>query len=582
MTQAIIVQFPSQVSEFFTEFPAGFFLFPGSLVEDPLSSGLYLPPGYLIESLGLYSIPDTYIGTDTSNSGTNIKSFSVQEDATPIDPGSSFGGVGQITLTMNETKNSKYLLGEVVLGAGTRGKTSGLVSSVTSTNGDITITADSILNLFNSDRITMPLNTTLSAAFQYYCTLVGITNDLVIDTSIASRAIIYPGWNGNMWIHIKQILSKEQIEMSLVFNRIYVRPLRLLVANTDRTTSFGWSTDNKSIAQQIEIYYYNNTYGTQKEIYPLTTESPSIYQVDASETVTFTQQLNASLVSVNQPMCIDFVYNHAYDSTGGVYAVSGNDGLPITAAQWIAQGGSITIRITDDPSIIEVTIHGASMTDYAPYRIAMTSGSNNFYNSLHITGTGIIWDKKLLTLTTGAADTLTSEKIGTTVDNPFVSTLAEAYNLGAITAGIYSGSNTVISGSAYDINRSDTYRELIQATIGDFNAEVTSGTLISVFNVTWNTKTIADFNDYWANKVNLLWENQIFGNASGARILTSDAIYRISTATTTEADINFSGIIDTLINDFNPLWTGKTITDFNAEFITRTMKDFSITPLRIT
>jgi hypothetical protein len=76
---------------------------------------------------------------------THVTSFSVQEDATPIDVSSSFGGVGQITLGMVADKNSPMLLGEIVLTDGARGRTSGAVTSLASSNGSLSVTADSIL-----------------------------------------------------------------------------------------------------------------------------------------------------------------------------------------------------------------------------------------------------------------------------------------------------------------------------------------------------------------------------------------------------------------------------------------------------
>lgn len=514
--------------------------------------------------------------------GSNLKSYSVQEDSTPIDPGSSFGGVGQINITANSGPDSPLMLGEVVLSDGSRGKTTGTVRSLQDNNGDLAITADSILGLFNSDHIVKPFVGTLAAAVQYYCDIVGIPNDVTVEKTIANRQVVYPGWDGNMWVYVKQLLSTEQVEMALVYNRVIVRPLRTITANTERTTTFGWQANNQTAAKKIEIYYYNHAYRVQGEIYPVPTEEATIYQVDAGETVKFTQQLTASLISVNQPSVVDFVYNQPYDGTQGVYAVAGNDGLPITAAQWTAQGGSVSVAITDDPSIIEITLKGASMTQYAPYRLAMSAGSSNFYNSLHVTGEGVFWDKQLLTLRTGATNAVTGEDVGATVDNPFVRTLSQAYSLGVKTAATYAGLNYTVSGTAYDINRDDSSRDLIQATIADFNAAEPAGTKISAFNTEWAGQKISDFNAFWQATVDNLWENQLFGNAAGARVLVSDANFRIDSATTTESSVQFTASLDTLIRDFNERWTGKKISDFNTQFAGKLLKDFSVIPLRRT
>lgn len=569
---------PGGATNKFVEGPKGYFTVPVGVIETPPGSGLYDIPGYLIPSGdGLYEIPADMLGSPVEPI-SNIVSFSVQEDATPIEPGNTFGGVGQINVVIDDFRDAPRLIGGIVLADGTRGKTSGTVRSMNAPDGVLTITADSVLGRFNTERTARPLNTTLGNAIQYYCDLVGIENDVIVDTSLASRPVVYPGWVGNAWVYMKNLLSKEQVEMALVFNRIYVRPLRQLVANLDKQSSTGWSLDNSVAAKNIEIYYYNHVYGGQQEIYPVAGQEPSMYTVNAGETVTFTQQLNASMLSVNQPVAVDFVNNTSYAGTDGVYAVSGNDGLPIPAAQWIAQGGSVVVSLTDDPSVIDVTITGASMTNYAPYRIAMTSGSSNYYNSLHITGTGVVWDKKLLTLPTGCTET--SVDVGTTVDNPHVSTLSQAYSLGGKTAQAYAGINYRLSGTAFDINRNGQGRNVIQATISDFNNEVPAGTTIATFNLEWSGNTIADFNEYWQNQVDLIWPNQLFGNAPGARVLTDDVNFRVISATTTESAVQFEANLDTLVSDFSEVWNGETIADFNASLVGSTLKDFSVAPLR--
>jgi hypothetical protein len=568
----------------YVESPPGFLSFPDTLTEAPSGSGLYLIPPEFDETSpdsGLYSLPasfnpDSLLGGQRSN----IKGFSVQEDATPIDPGSSAGGVGQITVNVNENPESYSLIQEVItLSDRSTGKVQGTVRNISTSNGDATVVADSVLGLFNSDHIVPPKVGTLGAVFQSYCDIVGIVNDVTVDASIASRPVTYPGWVGNMWVHIKQLLAKEQVELALVFNRVVMRPLRQVEVNAERESSRSASVDNQNTAKKVEINYYNNVYGNQIEVYPLTTDEPTIYQVDAGETITISVSLNASMMSLNQPTCINFVEDRPYPGTNGVYSVSGNDGLPITAAQWTAQGGSVTVALTEDPSVMEITITGASMTDYAPYRIAMSAGTSSYYNSLHITGEGIQQEIKTLTLVTGATSAVTGNEVGITVDNPFISSLADAYKAGIHTAKNYAGRWT-ISGSAYNLNRPDDSREFISATVADFNALYPGGMTVAEFNVLWAGKTIADFNAYWDEQFESLWLNQAFGNLSGARVKRGDAYFRVLSATTTAEGTSYSAELDTIVSDFNPVWDGATVDDFNEQWAGKLMKDFTIIPLR--
>ena len=504
----------------------------------------------------------------------------MQEDATPTDPNSSAGGVGQITFGVNEGLETLHLLQEVVsLSDGNNGKTQGVIRNISSSNGDVTITADSILSLFNSDHTVLPFIGTLAGAFQTYCDAVGITNQLDVDAAIASRSVVYPGWTGNVWTRIKQICAKESIEISLVFNKVVVRPLRKYVANTDRDTSRSYSASSQGTAKTVEVTYYNNNSVTQGEIYPLVGDEPTIYQVDANETVVVTQQLNASMLSVNQPVCTAFVNNTTYAGTNGVYSVTGNDGLPITPSQWTAQGGSLSVRVTGDPSIIEITIVGSSMADYAPYRISMSAGTSSQYNSLHITGTGVTWTPQTITLVTGATSQVTGEGVGATVTNPFVSTLQDAYNAGLQTARAYASSFTV-SGNAFGINRNDSDQSQIRATIADFNSAIPAGTDVSVFNATWVGQTIVQFNAYWQSTVDNLFGNQAFGNAAGSRVQRDLAWFRVTGATISETGVQFDAELNTLVSDFNTVWGPTDISVFNAAWANKKMKDFTTTPLR--
>lgn len=510
----------------------------------------------------------------------NIENFSVQEDATPLDISSSFGGVGQITFDALEEDDSRRIVGNLTLVDGSRGKTSGSVKTISGNNGKLSVVADSILGLFNVDRTVPPYQGTLSGAINFYCDLVDIPNGVTVNSDIATRPVVYPGWKGNVWVGIKQILAKEQVEMALVFDRIYVRPLRELTAHLDRMTTESFNISGTTAARSVDVYFYNNVYGTQKEVYPVSLDDATIFQVDAGETITFQEKLNASLFSVNQPVAQDWVDDERYEGTAGVYAVVGNDGLPITAAQWVDQGGSVEVSVTDDPSIIEVTVRGASMPDYAPYRIAMSSGSGNYYNSLHITGEAVVSTEEVINIKTGVTDTVSSDEVGVIVRNPFVSTREEAYSLGMIVAGSYAGLEYTISGSALDLNRGEGSEDVIQATIADFNIAVDAGTLISAFNTEWSGQDISDFNTYWQEQVDLLFDNQLFGNAIGARILTDKINYRIISATTKPDTIDFTASADTLVSDFSARWpsneSSRTNLQLDPQPVTTSSYNYSV------
>jgi hypothetical protein len=70
----------------------------------------------------------------------------------------------------------------------------------------------------------------------------------------------------------------------------------------------------------------------------------------------------------------------------------------------------------------------------------------------------------------------------------------------------------------------------------------------------WSGQDIYDFNVYWNDQITSLWENQLFGNAPGARLIEDDANFRITSATTTEGTVQYTAALDTTVKDFNDEW----------------------------
>lgn len=551
------------VQEILPDPPASGYYTTGSLEETTPGSGLYVPVGLTESAEGLYDIPAVgYTGLLTDN----LKAYSVQEDATTINAGTYSGGFGQLTVEMNDESrdliraiNDRATLSDPVMG-----KVTGTVRNMSSDDGDITVTADSTLGLFNADKVVAPFTGRFEDALRYYCSVSNIPIQLVVQPlydevgnivdDIPNREVTFPGWVGNVWDHLKEILVSQKVEMSQVFDQVIVRPLRTIVANTERNSSFGWTIDNQTTSRQVQINYYPTERQVSGEFYPVEGEDATIYQVDAGETLTFTLQLPHSLEYVNQPECVEFVQNRSYAGTNGVYSVAGNDGLPIKPAQWLAQGGLLTVRLTDDPSVVEVTVTGASGTDAAPYRIAMTSGE--FYNSMHLTGTGLFQDVETVTIYTGASTAVTGDDVGVVVENRNIQTLGQALSLGARVAGSYALAYT-IRGQAFNLNRKNASRDEIVATLRNLDA-------YNALNIPGMSEDLGDFNDLWTSfpQIDAFWvdylanayENQAFGNAAGARVLRDDNNFRIDQATLTPEGIAYSGSVDTLVSDFDERW----------------------------
>lgn len=200
------------------------------------------------------------------------------------------------------------------------------------------------------------------------------------------------------------------------------------------------------------------------------------------------------------------------------------------------------------------------------------------YPSLRITGTGVHFNKSVLTLPTGVPDVHTAADTGVSVDSDFVDTVADAYTVGIAVAREYIGESHVVTATLTQVNQRTGSGEILLFTIKDFDTEY-AGKTIADFNAQWHGKTIADFNNAQKALVVSNFENQVFGNVSGARFRRGNAMFRITQATTTHTSIDITAVRDTIIKDFNYVHSGQTIADFNALYAGLTLKQFAREPL---
>jgi hypothetical protein len=510
------------------------------------------------------------------------KSFSVAEDATPVDPSNLAAGVGQFTIDFPEPADaSTYHDKIVVLGDGSQGLTTGTVSGLSSTNGDLTVTADSRMALLAVARNANPFNGTLGNAFRYYLGLVGITTGIVIDSAIDGRAVSFPGWSGVVWDNIKQMCVAMQVETSLVSNNIVLRALRQRTAQQYRNSSIVWATDSSGLAQSVEVYYYQNTFQAAGLAYPAGgyTTDVQVITVGAGETTTVDAPINGSVSSINQPTCVSSV--GPVDYSGSVYTVIGQDGTPISPTVWNAAGGKIAATINADTASLTIVVTGANLTN-APFQIAFTSTNTTIgtYPSLRITGTGVFTNRQKLTMVTGVDPTKVSNVVGATIDNPYINTVDDAARVGLWALKAYGTPKYTLTIITKGINRLGDTGSYTYPTVADFNL-LMAGMTVAQFNTMFAGYTVGQFNSYMAALSQNNFTNQAFGNVAGARFRYRDSMFRISSVQSITPDlVSFTATEDTTIADFNTVWAGATIAQFNAQWAGLTMADFALAPLR--
>lgn len=517
---------------------------------------------------------------------TNLISYTADEESTPLDPADTSGGYGQLKFDAIEDPapdGSALLLNDMVtLVDGSNGSTMGVVSGVDMTDGIVTITADSRLGLLRARAQAQPYSGTLGGAFTYYLALVGLTDGLAVDASIASAPVSFPGWYGEVYLYLKQMCAAFEVEMSLASNNVVLRPVRTRIVQNLRDTARSWSISNGSLAQNIEIYYYSNTQRTSYLAYPpnVYTDSPAIGPLDSGQLMTLNVELSASLSSVNQPVAVSSV-DMLTTGPSSLYTVLDRENNIVDPTWWNDNGGSVTVTLGADTRSLDITVIGANDQDglTAPYRIAQIGDDGQPQNTLKITGTGVFFGKELLTIPTGADPARTAQDVGATIDSEFISTRSQAYTAGMKTAGAYAAATQTVDISATVINRRNERGEVTYPTFDFFNDDLGSTATFSQFSTTWTGQTFNDFGAYYLAQVIGNFENQAFGNAAGARVLFREAWYRVRKAQVTPSLISYSAERDTLVSDFNTVWSGSTFAQFNTRWSGKTFEDMAVIPL---
>lgn len=393
-----------------------------------------------------------------------VSDYTIQQDATPLAAGDSFGGTGTVSISIakpdpeiphRKGTGSRWLLdsGRNIL----RGKSYtlttrwgvmyGRIESVsTDSDGLLQISAFTELNKLNSFNVqAKPFVGTLGDLIRYYCSL-GSLGDPDIDPAIDFRPVTAPGWVGELWYYLKMLATAEEFQISLQKNRPVFELIRQRDVVKGREVSSAGDAPVGSLAQSIQCYLYNTKAISNKLVYPPGGWNPTVevLNVNAGEIAEYTLELSSSVSSIQQPVMVESVDpNYA---TSSVFTVVANDGLVVSPALWDARGGSVKVSINPDTTSLKIRIRGADRVPLATgewasnFSIALASDTTSSrYSTLRIVGTGVSFKKELKTFPTGVPQKETGTEVGLSIDNPFFSTKTNCYRAGVRAALSYSG-----------------------------------------------------------------------------------------------------------------------------------------------
>lgn len=540
---------------------------------------------------------------------SNIQTFSYSEDSTPHVPGDDSGALGEFSFSVKDFENNGILFYKdgILLRDTTFGVLTGEINSVNSSEGFLNVSGQSKLKFLNIEKTIAPKNTDLRGVFEEIFSASEITTDIIYSPSLPNPQVYLPGYTGDLWAFLKQICAVYDVEVSLINASIYVQPVREREISIETISSESYSLSEIQLSQEFDVAYYNYEEVTDSVVYPRGGWNPEVqvYQVEANETVTFEIEVDGFLTDIKQPIAQDSVLK-TYSGTDSVFAASGSDGLPVSAAFWNNFGGSASVSLKDNGTKIEVVIKGPDFTELSPYTIGVSDGSTQ-YSTLFLVGSGILYTKEYVTIKTGLSPEEAPQIKGVEIDNPIISTRNLAIDAGVRARRRYSLPNQTFSASGkifsrkvfveYDYFTLDSAtlgvldgpiflayvpvnQLLLYSTFGDYNNTLPVGYLFSNFNTDYATASFEDFEQSLSSIF-----KQAFGTIPGSRVRYLDAIYRVRSSDVSPESINVTAEYDTLFSDFNDTFTSTLFggsDSFNTIFANLTFTDYALIPLRTT
>jgi hypothetical protein len=493
----------------------------------------------------------TVSGSGSFKNGTLI-SFSYSEDATPVEPSKLDGGTGQVNASVvgeEAARGSRVAINnEVSLSDEIYGDVSFNVRQVSINENLVSLVGDTVQAKLNVERTAPPYGSdgsgyTLATAIQDYCELAGVTPYFEADLQdkLDLIEVDFIGWQGNVWEHLKMLCAacpvdeddNTLLEMYILNDELWFREgLKRPLNTAGLLESEAVSINSFDAAQEVTVYKYATDYRADALVRQdgadnagfANLENVSItdsMQVSANERNVRRVKINASLESVNQPVPVASITSLPYTGVTGEYVIVGKDGLPIQPAQWTSQGGSLAVRLTENPNEIELEIVGANFPDLEPFRIGVESSGNEEYPALYITGTGVFFEKTAHTIYTGArADTDVSAP---QIDNPFITDDNKLWTRGVAAA-------QQIAGPSYQLSQ----------------------------NVPAGVE---------------------FGDSIGSIISSNETKFRATSISYSQGGASISAKQHVTFADFDLAWDGTSFEDFNTAMDGLSFDEFSIIPL---
>lgn len=335
-------------------------------------------------------------------------------------------------------------------------------------------------------------------------TLNGYTYDYQAATD---PDVVFPGWSGDVWARLKELCTAYNIELALVDDVIVVRDVGAVSLPIESHTPVRLQPTSSPSGRHVQIVAQQPSAGGGL-MWDAATEAQT-FSIDAGKRVTVTLATDNHPVRLGVPTPTDTLPIHP-----GQYYVVDSTGTHVPVEMWTSEGGEIRAAVGDSPGTIEVEFIGptSTITGFTgPFSFATGKGPTAT-GAFSIVGNGVVTDRTIVKIPTGANPAATTTEVAATIDSPFIDTKTRAYDRGAWTAAEAAGPNVEISfavpisdlpgygltagavvtheGSMYRV-REVSWGNLVAAIVA--SRRVTAGDVVTA----WAGQTAGDYDTFW-------------------------------------------------------------------------------------
>lgn len=400
--------------------------------------------------------------------------WSVDEDAVPLDMGSSSSGVPQMSVS-GFGGNPLGLLGnDIRVFSDDFGETGGTILAVSRTAGQWSVDGGSALSkLVQVGTVRPRQRIRLDQVIANFFEAVNVNASgykAYFDAELLKKTYDVPASRDQVWVALVSWLAANEIDMAYVIDTLYFTPIRtstLYLQDVSSDWSVGIEEGQKS--RRVNVNIYHRIPFTQAVVYPpRPTAFPdadtvfgdrdnTVITVEAGEVSTTTLQLPAEINSIRTPVQVSSLPGgegraNVTTSThpNGCYIVVGKDNKPIMPAQWRDYGGGLSVKLNEDKCSVDVTVSGMAYAALGPYRICESDGEKDYPGLFLVGDSGAFVDVETLRFDTGAQNT--DEE--TSVDNSAIGSRTVALHAAQRVADMVTGHAAGLSWSGPDPVRS--------------------------------------------------------------------------------------------------------------------------------